>query len=202
MNQSHRQILRLFLDRLALIEAQRDILEKSVGEQLRDHADAVQRLTEVPGLGADSAQQIIAEVGPRADTFPSSGNLASWVGCCPGREESAEVSASDRSPKGNRHMRRLLSQAANSAARTKGSSFQTLYRRLSVRLGHNKAIWAVAHRICRMIWLVLHRGVRYEERGDRPNPQAIRQRTQRLLRALRNLGYDVSLTPAPGEAVA
>ena len=92
-------------------------------------------------------------------------------------------------------MRRLLSQAANSAARTKGSSFQALYRRLTARLGHNKAVWAVAHRLCRMIWLVLHRGVRYEERGDRPNPQAIRQRTQRLLRTLRHLGYDVHLTP-------
>src|SRR5437870_518167 len=35
------------------------------------HRDAVQRLAEVPGLGADSAQQIIAAVGPAAATFPS-----------------------------------------------------------------------------------------------------------------------------------
>jgi transposase len=202
MSQANRQILRLFLDRLALIEAQMDTLDKSVGEQLHEHADAIQRLAEVPGLGADSAQQIVAEVGPQAATFASASHLASWVGCCPGREESAEVSASDRSPKGNRHMRRLLSQAANSAARTKGSTFQSLYHRLAARLGHNKAIWAVAHRICRIIWLVLHRGIRYQERGDRPNPQALRQRTQKLLRALRQLGYDVQLTPQTNEAAA
>jgi transposase len=57
----HRQILRLFLDRLALIDTQRGTLEKSVAQSLREHQEAVQRLAEVPGLGADSAQQIIAE---------------------------------------------------------------------------------------------------------------------------------------------
>jgi transposase len=39
------------------------------------------------------------------------------------------VNHSHRSPKGNRHMRRLLNQAANAAARTKGSLFEIVYRR-------------------------------------------------------------------------
>ena len=38
---------------------------------LSQHQDQVQRLAEVPGLGVDSAQQIIAEVGATAATFPS-----------------------------------------------------------------------------------------------------------------------------------
>ena len=38
--------------------------------------------------------------------------LASWVGVCPGQEQSAEQSTSDRSPKANRTLRRLLNQAA------------------------------------------------------------------------------------------
>ena len=45
------------------------------------------RLTEVPGLGVDSAQQIIAEFGVTAATFPSPKHLASWMGACPGTEE-------------------------------------------------------------------------------------------------------------------
>jgi hypothetical protein len=40
----------------------------------------VERLAEVPGLGVDSAQQIIAEVGAKAGTFVSAKNLSSWVG--------------------------------------------------------------------------------------------------------------------------
>ena len=61
---------------------------------LRQHQDAVERLAEVPGLGVDSAQQIIAEVGARAATFPSDKHLCSWVGACPADDGSAGVSYS------------------------------------------------------------------------------------------------------------
>jgi transposase len=191
-----RQILKLFLERLELIESQRAKLEAMVAQALRNHQEAVTRLAQVPGLGADSAQQIVAEVGPQAATFPSAGQMASWVGCCPGREESAEVSSSDRSPKGNQPMRRLLSQAANAAVKAKGSVFEMLYRRLVARLGHHKAIWAVAHRLCRVIWKILHDGVSYEERGYPTNPQAAQKRAARLVRQLRRLGYEVHLNAA------
>jgi transposase len=190
-----RQVLKLFLERLALLETQIDTLDKSVAESLRQYQDSVRRLAEVPGLGADSAQQIIAEVGPQAATFPSPDQLASWVGCCPGREESAAVSRSDRSPKGNRQMRHILSQAANAAVKAKGSVFEILYRRLAGRLGHFKAIWAVAHRMCRITWKILHEGVTYEERGKRPSPQTVGVRARKLVRDLRRLGYQVQLTP-------
>jgi transposase len=191
-----RQILQLFLPRLELIDSQREALAQGLAESLREHQDAVTRLAHTPGLGADSAQQIIAEVGPRAASFDSAGHLASWVGCCPGREESAEVSRSDHSPQGNRQMRRLLNQAANAAVKAKGSVFQDLYRRLVPRLGHAKAIWAVAHKLCRIVWKILHDGVDYEERGQRPDPETIQRRVTKLVRHLRSLGYQVQLSPA------
>ena len=84
-----------------------------------------------------------------AATFPSAKRLASWVGACPGDDESAGVNYSHRSPKGNRHMRRLLNQAANAAVKAKGSIFEILYRRLVPRLGHFQTIGAIAHRLCR-----------------------------------------------------
>jgi transposase len=68
----------------------------------------VERVAEVPGFGVDSAVQMIAEVGAGAATFASAKELSSWVGVCPGSEESAGESKSTRSPKGNRTMRRLL----------------------------------------------------------------------------------------------
>ena len=193
----HRQILGLFLTRLELIENQMEILDRSIGQALQAHHDAVLRLAEVPGYGVDSAQQVIAEVGPTAATFPSPEQLSSWVGTCPGREESAEVSKNNRSPKGNRMMRRVLNQVANAAVKTKGSVFQTVYRRLVVRLGHNKAIWAIAHRLCRLTWKILHQRVSYIEYGNRINPKAVKTRMNKLLRELRSLGYQVQVAPLP-----
>ena len=163
LGQLHREILGLFLARLELIEEQIQTLERNVAKGLRQHHEAVQRLAEVPGFGIDSAQQVIAEVGPAAASFPSPEQLSSWVGTCPGREESAEVSKSNRSPKGNRMMRRVLAQVANAAVKSKGSVFQILYRKMVVRLGHNKAMWAIAHRLCRLTWKILHLEARYVE---------------------------------------
>ena len=166
---------------------------------LGHHQDAVQRLAEVPGLGVDSAQQIIAEVGAAAATFPSSKQLASWVGACPGDEESAGVNYSHRSPRGNRQMRRVLNQAANAAVKAKGTIFELAYRRLVPRLGHAQTIGAIAHRLCRLIWKILHERIRYDERG----PAVIKRRTQaraaKMIRELRSLGYRIELL-LPSEA--
>ena len=160
---------------------------------LGPHQAAVQRLAAVPGLGVDSAQQIIAEVGATATTFPSAKHLSSWVGACPGDEESAGVSASHRSPKGNRQMRRLLNQAANAAVKTKGSIFELVYRRLVPRLGHAQAIGAIAHRLCRLIWKILHQGISYEERGPAVTKQRAQRRAAKMIRELRSLGYRIEL---------
>jgi transposase len=79
------------LEELRLIETQIAQLDQEIAILLRQHHDAVHRLAQVPGLGVDSAQQIFAEVGATAATFPSPKHLASWVGACPGEEESAGV---------------------------------------------------------------------------------------------------------------
>src|SRR5246127_3891640 len=92
---------------------------------------------------------------------------------------------------GNRHMRRILNQAANAAVKHKGSIFEIVYRRLVPRLGHNKTIGAIAHRLCQLIWIILHNGVRYEERGPAVSEKSRRARTSRMIRTLRTLGYRV-----------
>src|SRR6201987_2992279 len=109
------------LEQWQFLEQQIGQLDKEMASLLSQHQDAVERLAEVPGLGVDSAQQIIAEVGPTAATFPSEKCLSSWVGACPGDDESAGVTYNHRSPKGNRHVRRVLTQMAIAAATPKGS---------------------------------------------------------------------------------
>jgi len=88
-------------------------------------------------------------------------------------------------------MRRLLSQCANAAVKLKGSTFQILYRRLLPRLGHNQALGAVAHKLCRLIWMILHQGIRYEQRGPAVSERSRRVRITRMIRILRRQGYRV-----------
>jgi hypothetical protein len=117
------------------------------------------------------------------------------------RKESAGINYSHRSPKGNRHMRRLLNQAANAAARTKGSLFEIVYRRSIPRLGHNQAIGVIAHRLCRLIWLILHQGAQYEERGPAVTKRSKQLRTWKMIRQLRTLGYRIEPpSPRPGQS--
>jgi transposase len=100
-------MLALQLQRLQLIDQQMAELNRLIAQAMKSHQDAVIRLAEVPGLGVDSAQQIIAEVGAQVSTFQSAAELTSWVGTCPGKEESAEQNHSNRSAKGNRYLRHV-----------------------------------------------------------------------------------------------
>jgi hypothetical protein len=77
-----------------------------------------------------------------------------------------------------------------------------VYRRLVPRLGHTQTIGAIAYRLCRLIWKILHEGVRYEERGPAVSTRRMQARTAKMIRALRRLGYRVVLAPSqPGSAL-
>jgi transposase len=187
----YRKMLRMSLEQLELMDRQIGELDQELAALLEPCQPAVQRLAEVPGIGPDMAQQIITQIGPEAAVFLSAKHLASWIGVCPGREESAEESKSNRSPKGNRTLRRLLNQAAHAAVRVKGSIFELTFRRLAPRLGYNKAIWAIAHRLSTVVWKILHDGVRYEERGPAVSAKSRKARAARMIRELRSLGYRI-----------
>lgn len=177
----HPQMLAMQLERLRLIDEQMAKLNVLIAQAMNPHQDTLIRLAEVPGLGIDSAQQIIAEVGVTASTFPSAAEFTSWVGTCPGKQESAEENSSSRSAKGNKYMRRILNQAANAAARSKGTHFQAVFRRLLPRLGYQSAVWAIAHRLCRLVWKILHEGIRYIEQGIDSEPRLLIYRARSLV---------------------
>jgi len=118
--QIHRKILEIHLQILNQYDEAIGKLDQLVAEQLKEHQGAVARLAEVPGFGVDSAQRFIAEVGADAEAFPSAAEFGSWFGGCPGSNITAEQNHSAKSPKGNRYVRKLLTQAAQAAVRTKG----------------------------------------------------------------------------------
>ena len=189
------QILKLHLNMLGQIDSVIESLDQLLAADLKKHEQSVIRLAEAPGFAVDSAQRMIAEVGVDAEAFPSADEFASWFGGCPGSDISAEENHNTRSPKGNRYVRKLLTQAAQAAVKKKGSFYQSLFRRFLPRLTYTGAIWAVAHRLGRLVWKILHQGVRYVEQGEQTTPQARKRRVQKLTQSLRKLGYAVTITP-------
>jgi transposase len=196
LTEVQRIVLKLYLQQIDHIEGQLADLEQALGRALGSHQDAIGRLCEIPGISVRTAQYLIAETGPRAKAFDSAGKLASWAGICPGQQESAGISVSNRSAKGNWMLRRTLSQTAWAAIATKGSEAQRRFRIWRPRLGTKKAAWAVAHYQLRIIWKVLHEQVRYRQPDTEAlNHRALVARAKRAVTTLRKLGYTVCLTP-------
>lgn len=186
-----RLLLGQCLEQVRLLQRHIGEIGLALSQAMREHSGVLQRLAQVPGIQIRAAQDLLAEIGPEAAAFPSAAQFASWVGVCPGQQESAGVTYSTRSPKGNRYLRRLLCQLGWAALRSKGTFFANLFARLSPKLGAKAAAWAIAHRLARVIWVLMRRGVDYVERGPAPQkPKQLRRKFQRLLAELSRAGID------------
>jgi len=187
----YRMLLTQHMEQVRLLWKQVEEINHALSEAMKGHVPALVRLNKIPGVDLYAAQELLAEIGVRALAFPSGDQFASWVGVCPGSQESAGINYSHRSAKGNRYLRRLLCQIAWAAIHTKNTFFGALFVRLKPRLESKRANWAVAHRIGLVIWLVLHEEVEYQERGATPlSPQTLKKKLQRLLRAFAKQGLD------------
>lgn len=188
----YRLLLRQHLDQVRLLRQQIEEINQTLATAMKDHIAALHRLSGIPGIDLGAAQELLAEIGPKATAFATAENFTSWVGVCPGSQESAGVNYSHRSPKGNRYLRRLLSQIAWAAIHTKDTFFAGLFARLKPRIEGKGAAWAVAHRIAKVVWLVLHEEVEYQEKGAAPpNERSLLRKFRRLLKDFGNLGLDV-----------
>lgn len=188
----YQMILRQHMDQVRLLRKQIEELNEAVARAMKEHVGVLCRLGKIPGVDLHAAEDLLAEIGPRAAAFPSAGQFASWVGVCPGSKQSAGVNYSARSAKGNRYLRRLLMQVAWGAIHTKKTFYAGLFERLKHKLKAKGAAWAVAHRVGEVIWLVMHEGVEYQERGEAvPNPRTLARKLRKLVRAFNGLGLDI-----------
>ena len=189
-------VLKLYLDQIETLERDMAVLEQELAQAQSSHAGAIARLCAMPGFSACAAQQVIAEVGPRAEAFASAAKLASWIGVCPGQQESAGVVTSARSAKGNRTLRRLFAQIAWAAIASKGSEAARRYRRWLPSKGAAKAAWAVAHYMVRVTWKILHDAVDYvPPDASALDRRAVMRRANRVAADLRRLGFTITITP-------
>ena len=152
----------------------------------------------IPGISVLVADVIIAETGADMSRFPTAGHLASWAGTCPGSNESAGRIKSTKTRPGNPYLKGALGIAAMSAARSHDTYLAAKYRRIAARRGPVKAIVAVEHAMLIAVWNMITNGVFYNDLGGdfyaRRNPDKTKQRA---LDQLKQMGFDVTLTPLP-----
>ena len=175
-------------------------LSAEIAERERPFEVVLDRLDTIPGVGRRIAEIIVAEVGPDVQRFPSPGHLASWVGVCPGQNESAGKRHSGKTRQGNRWLRSALVEAASAATRTK-TYLAAQCRRLTTRRGYKKAIVAVAHSIIRIVYHLLIDQHPYQDLGETYFDNRQREQvSRRLTRRLQRLGYRVQLEPLSSAA--
>jgi len=159
---------------------------------------AVDRLDEITGIGRDSAQEIIAEIGLDMGCFPTPGHLVSWAKLSPRTVQSGAKNRSGPAGKGNPYLKGALGEAAAAAART-DTFLGERYRRIVRHRGKLKALVAVARSILVIVWhLLTNRAARYHDLG--PGYYAGRidkdRKTRSHIHQLEALGYTVTLAPA------
>ena len=186
-------LLKQHLEQVKLLRQQISEIHQALDVAMKPYAPILHRLCRLPGVDLGAAQGLLAEIGPAAAAFATAEQFASWAGVCPGTQESAGIHYSNRSAKGNRYLRRLLCQIAWAAVHTKETFFASLFARLKPRIEAKGAAWAVAHRIAKLIWLLLHEGVEYQEKGPAAkNPQTLMRKLRRLIKDFKSVGVDVT----------
>jgi transposase len=194
----HRLLVAELLAHLDYLDEAIQRLSVEVARVVAPYSPLLALLCTIPGVDKRTAEVILAEIGTDMGRFSSAGQLASWAGLCPGNNESAGKHASGRTRKGSKWLRTALVQAANAAARAKGTYLAAQYARIKGRRGHQKAIVAVAHSILVIAWHLLTRNQPYSDLGadyfmDRQSSQAY---SNRLVRQLERMNYKVTLEPA------
>ncbi|MGW8885978.1 transposase [Streptomyces sp. NPDC055749] len=153
-------------------------------------------LVTIPVLGRLAAEIVIAETGGGMAQFASAHCLASWIGVCPGQNESAGVNRSGRTRPGNKNLKRLLGIAAMVAIRKRDSYLGVFFRRIAARRGGKRALVAVMHKLAIAIWHVLHDHVPYRELGADHSPARDPERaTRRMIKEANSLGLTIRFEP-------
>jgi transposase len=201
LQEHHRFLLQLQQNRLDAVDRELAILEQRIHEKLQPYAAQLALLQEIPGIDRTLAGVIVAELGVDMNAFQTVSQLASWAGVCPGNNESAGKRKSSRIPKGNIYLKTALVEAANAAARAKGTFLRDKFYRLKARRGYKRAAVAIAHKILVSIYHMLSQNVSYNDLGDlyldKLNAHHV---TRNLVRRLERLGYTVTLSPLPTAA--
>ncbi|MGH9129865.1 MAG: transposase [Acidimicrobiales bacterium] len=197
-------VTKLLDEAIALVvpKALRDpLVDTETGEVIAattSPASAVERISALPGGGADSARAVIAEIGLDMGVFGTAPRLCSWAKVSPRTVQSGRKNSRAVTGKGNPYLKATLGQMAMAASKT-DTFLGERYRRLIKRMPKAKALAAIQRSILTIIFhLLSDPAATYQDLGadyyDRRIDTA--RRTRNLVGQLEALGHRVSLTPA------
>ena len=166
-----------------------------VARRLAPFEAEIALLDTIPGVGRETAEAVVAEIGVDMAQFPSAAHLASWAGMAPGNHESAGKRKSGKTRKGSRWLRATLVNAAHAAGHTKETALGARYRTLVARCGKKRAAVAVGHSILLIAYHLLRSHESYDDLAVRPLPVRRTPHPCQLVQQLQVLGFDVSITP-------
>jgi transposase len=177
---------------------QREIAEidRYLLSAMQPYAWAHELLQTIPGIDEIAAALILIEIGDDMARFASPERLACWAALSPGNNESAGKRKSGRTRHGNSIIRFVLCECANAARMTK-STLASKYRSLMVRKSHKKAIVAVAHKMIRLIFVLLSRRQPYLDQGIDYAAMSAKKNAPRWIKQLKTIGRWPTPQPAP-----
>ena len=165
MSGTQRKLVKAVLNHIDDMTRRIADLSKIIEDEMSRYDDAIKRMDKMDGIGEQSAQVILAEIGLDMNRFPTAGHLAKWSGLCPGNNESAGKRKSGRASQGNATLKATMVQCAQAAVLKKGTFLRAQYDRLVVRRGKNRAKVAVAHSMIVAIWHMLKYDTEYKDLG-------------------------------------
>lgn len=193
----HRMMLKAHYEHYEFLSEQVKTFEAEIARCMQPYAEQIAALETIPGVDQIVAWHLIAEMGADMSVFPDADHCASWAGLSPGTCESAGKQLSGRTKKGNKYLRRVLTQAAWAASHCKDGYLQAFFYRVKARRGWGRAILATAHKIVGITYSILKTGTVYQELGgdyfDKLHPD---RTARRLVRRLERLGLQVTVSPS------
>jgi transposase len=148
-------------------------------------------LTELEGLSEATVLTLISEIGLDMSRFPSVKHFCSWLGLCPHWRKTGGKVKSSRTRPGPSRAATALRLAAGSLHRSR-SALGAYLRRMKSRLGKAAGITATAHKLARLLYWSLSKGLTYAKRTQESYEEDQRQRARKnLQKQAQRLGLEV-----------
>jgi len=162
------------------------------------YASAVERISQVPGGGPETARAVIGEIGLDMAVFGTAQRLCSWAKTYPRTVQSGKRTKGAPTGKGNPYLKAALGQMATCAAKT-DTFLGERYRRLVRRMPKPKALAAIERSLLVVIFhLLSDPNATFTDLGSDFYTKRIdhKRRTEHLFRQLQALGHQVTLSSA------